>query len=52
MKINIDWHNTHKMPKNPTEEERAKWHIEHQISCACRKPSEKESALIEKYKSK
>jgi hypothetical protein len=49
MKINAQWHKVNKMPKNPTEEERAKWHIEHLKNCACRTLSEKEKALIAKY---
>jgi len=49
MAINKDWHLKNKMPKNATEEERARWHIAHLQNCACRKPSAKEQALINKY---
>lgn len=28
------------MPKNPTHDERLKWHIAHSKNCNCRKPSE------------
>jgi len=35
-KINKEWHLKHKMPKNPTPEERIKWHIEHSKHCSCR----------------
>lgn len=50
MKINAEWHKKNRMPKNPTEEERAAWHMAHLKNCACRRPSSKELALMEKYK--
>ncbi|HUC79055.1 MAG TPA: hypothetical protein VMQ58_02325 [Candidatus Saccharimonadales bacterium] len=34
--MNKLWHEQHKLPKNATEEERLKWHIEHQKQCGCR----------------
>jgi hypothetical protein len=37
MKINKEWHLKNKMPKNPTLEERIKWHTEHSKYCSCRK---------------
>jgi hypothetical protein len=36
VKINKEWHQKNKMPKNPTLEERIKWHIEHAKNCTCR----------------
>jgi len=36
MSINKEWHLAHRMPKNPTFEQRVEWHIEHQKNCACR----------------
>ena len=36
MKINKEWHLANPMPKNPTFEQRAEWHLEHQKNCACR----------------
>lgn len=36
MKINKEWHEKHKMPKNPTFEEKLKWHKEHAKNCGCR----------------
>lgn len=36
MKINKEWHEKNKMPKNPTFEQRVKWHLEHQKNCMCR----------------
>jgi len=47
--INREWHLANRMPEKPTEKERAVWHIEHVKSCGCRKPSEKEIKLMEKY---
>lgn len=32
----VEWHLSHKMPKNPTTEERVLWHIEHKKMCGCR----------------
>jgi len=32
----MDWHRSHKMPKNPTFEERIAWHKEHAKFCSCR----------------
>ena len=34
--INKEWHEEHKMPKNPTEEQRINWHLEHVKHCSCR----------------
>jgi len=34
--INKEWHQKHRMPKNPTIEQRIKWHLEHQKNCSCR----------------
>ena len=36
MKINKAWHEKNKMPKNPTFDQRVKWHLEHQKNCSCR----------------
>jgi hypothetical protein len=35
-KLNADWHKKHPMPKNPSFEQRVKWHLAHQKHCACR----------------
>ncbi|MEI7961304.1 MAG: hypothetical protein WCI04_03125 [archaeon] len=40
-KINAEWYLAHKMPKNPSFEERAKWHLEHAQVCGCRGISDK-----------
>jgi len=37
MKLNKEWHLAHPMPKNPSFEQRVKWHLEHQKHCGCRK---------------
>jgi hypothetical protein len=35
-KLNKIWHEQNKMPKNPSLDERIKWHLEHAKHCACR----------------
>ncbi|WP_116131566.1 hypothetical protein [Tropicimonas sp. IMCC34043] len=35
-KTNKDWHGDHPMPKNPTEEQRLAWHLDHAAHCGCR----------------
>jgi hypothetical protein len=35
-KINVEWHLSHKMPKNPKLEQRIEWHKEHAKNCSCR----------------
>ena len=45
--INAEWHRAaHKMPKNPTLEQRLEWHREHARHCDCRKPPPKLAALL------
>lgn len=36
MKLNREWHEAHRMPKNPTLEQRLEWHIMHAANCQCR----------------
>lgn len=36
MKLNKEWHEANKMPKNATIEERITWHTEHLKNCQCR----------------
>jgi len=36
MTLNAKWHLAYKMPKNPTLDQRIKWHIEHSRNCQCR----------------
>lgn len=35
-RINADWHRAHPMPKNPTDDQRIAWHMEHVKACGCR----------------
>ncbi len=37
MKINKEWHRTHKMQTKPSVEERIAWHLEHSKNCDCHK---------------
>ncbi|MBI4712792.1 MAG: hypothetical protein HY762_05780 [Planctomycetes bacterium] len=50
MKINKIWHLKHRMPKNPSIEERIKWHLAHSRHCACRPTPAKLLAVIAKHK--
>jgi hypothetical protein len=50
MAINREWHEAHRMPKNPTRDQRAEWHAAHADECGCRAPSDKEQALIDAYR--
>jgi hypothetical protein len=34
-KINVEWHTANRMPKNPTHEDRMRWHLEHSENCQC-----------------
>jgi hypothetical protein len=34
-KINAEWHNANRMPKNPTHDQRMRWHLEHSKNCNC-----------------
>jgi hypothetical protein len=47
--INKIWHSKHNMPKNATEEERAKWHKAHIKNCSCYPVSENIKKLVAKY---
>ena len=35
-KINKEWHEKNRMPKNPTIDDRIKWHVAHIKNCQCR----------------
>ncbi len=50
MKINKEWHEKNRMPKNPTFEERVKWHLAHQKNCQCRPIPEKLLQEMKKVK--
>jgi hypothetical protein len=34
--LDAEWHRKHPMPKNPTLEERIRWHVSHAKHCGCR----------------
>lgn len=36
MKVNKEWHEKNKMPKNPTLVEKMEWHWEHAKKCGCK----------------
>lgn len=35
-KINAEWHEANRMPRNATLNQRVAWHLAHQKHCACR----------------
>jgi len=41
-KFNKEWHLANKMPKNPSLEQRRKWHTEHGKNCNCRELTAKQ----------
>lgn len=46
-RINAEWHRAHRMPKNPTPEQRVAWHREHTQNCNCREMPESIRKLLE-----
>lgn len=42
---NAEWHLKHQLPKNPTLDQRVKWHMEHARRCPC--PSKDQDILEE-----
>ena len=48
MKINATWHKNHRMPKNPTLNQRIQWHQEHVNHCICRPIPQKLQELMKK----
>ena len=34
--MNQDWHEANVMPRNPTREQKVKWHADHEDDCGCR----------------
>ena len=52
MSINAAWHKAHRMPKNPTFEQRVAWHRAHQRHCACRSIPAKLLRQIEAFESR
>jgi hypothetical protein len=50
MKLNKEWHEKNRMPKNPTLDERIQWHVKHQQNCECREMPESIKVAIAKRK--
>lgn len=48
-KINAAWHEEHKMPANPTEQQRAQWHYGHALHCGCRKVTPSILTLLDEH---
>lgn len=51
-KINKDWHEANKMPRNATLEQKIKWHTNHAENCNCRPMSHKLLDIIGKKETK
>jgi hypothetical protein len=49
MAINKEWHEKNRMPKNPSTEQRIKWHIEHSKHCTCREMPPKLKLQVEEW---
>jgi hemerythrin-like domain-containing protein len=47
-RLNAAWHSAHRMPKNPTLDQRIEWHLEHEQNCSCRPMPQQLRAEIEK----
>ena len=45
-KLNAEWHDAHRMPRNATFQQRAAWHLEHREACGCRPIPEKLAAQM------
>jgi hypothetical protein len=41
MKVNREWHLSHKMPHHATLEQRLEWHVKHAANCTCREMPER-----------
>ena len=49
-RINKQWHDANRMPKNPSVEQRIQWHVQHAQSCVCRPIPPKLQEIIDKRK--
>lgn len=45
-RLNAAWHQSHRMPKNPTTEQRLAWHVAHEKNCGCRPMPAKLRAML------
>jgi hypothetical protein len=52
MKMNKEWHEANRMPKNPTLDDRIRWHKAHSKQCTCRPVPENILQEIGKRKKK
>ena len=50
MKINREWHEQNRMPKNAKLDQRIEWHIAHAKNCSCREIPEKLKEEVKKRK--
>jgi len=50
--INKKWHEANRMPKNPSIEQKIKWHLRHSKKCSCRPVPKKLLTEIRKRKTK
>ena len=46
--LDREWHQTHRMPKNATLDQRIEWHMAHAANCGCRDMPARIRAEIEK----
>ena len=45
-KINAEWHQAHRMPTNPSKQQRAEWHYQHALNCGCRELTPSITSLL------
>jgi hypothetical protein len=46
--MNAEWHKKNVMPRNPSLEQRIKWHMKHSKNCGCRPMPQSVAAEIKK----
>jgi hypothetical protein len=49
-KLNAKWHQKHRMPKNPTHDQRMAWHAAHARACGCRPMPHKLAAELARWR--
>ncbi|MBS3060982.1 MAG: hypothetical protein J4215_00190 [Candidatus Diapherotrites archaeon] len=52
MSVNKEWHQSHRMPSNPSLDQRMAWHQEHVQNCSCAPIPEKLKQEIKNQKTK
>jgi len=50
MPLNAKWHADHVMPRNPTMDDRIRWHLAHARACGCRAMPESVRAAIRRQR--